>query len=703
MMKKSFSFLSFLFVVVLVLVATNSGFSQGVSLNPNSLPIITNTDFGVACSGGQIHDDGVAENGYGWNASAGDPSGFCTKFIPTSYPYKFTKFCIALTRLAAGPANFTFTITMWKSVNGMPGPVMDTTTVTATGVPVWTTVTIFDFNLPSTWANVSTPGDSVFIGIKYMVTTQLSVFVGSDESTSTPLWPGWATTAAGPWQNPTALWSGYRAFLMRAEGQSAGPLITHTPLPNTQNLAGPYAVNCTITPAGNPIASTKLYWSRNNPTVTDSVTMTNSSGTNWTGNIPGNGTSATYRYYIKTIDNVGLVGVHPAGAPAVLNTFLATSTDTTKPVIVHTPIANTPLVNWPPTVNCTVTDPFGVDSAWVVWWKNSNAKTRFNLAHGSGNAWSAAFPSGGVVVGDIIHYKIIGRDASTQYNKDSTAQIDFTIINEVNVCIGTGTIAMGSASGPFNTYWYGNRTNMLWTGTELTVPGGGSITKIAFQVATVGGQAMNGFNIRMQNTTSTTCTGFTSTGWTTVYTGSYTVAGTGWQTITLQNPFAFNGTNLLVEICFGNTSYSTATVVNGTTIANMETTEYHDLSTACAYTGFTTPVVQTARANACFTIIPPSGVNPIGSTLPTKYSLEQNYPNPFNPVTRINFAIPKQGLVNLKIYDVLGREVRTLVNEIKGIGNYSVDFNAADLSSGVYFYRLEANGFSDIKRMMLIK
>jgi hypothetical protein len=57
----------------------------------------------------------------------------------------------------------------------------------------------------------------------------------------------------------------------------------------------------------------------------------------------------------------------------------------------------------------------------------------------------------------------------------------------------------------------------------------------------------------------------------------------------------------------------------------------------------------------------------------------------------------------MKVYDILGRQVRELVNEVKGAGSYSVDFNATDLSSGVYFYKLEANGFSDIKRMMLIK
>jgi hypothetical protein len=84
-------------------------------------------------------------------------------------------------------------------------------------------------------------------------------------------------------------------------------------------------------------------------------------------------------------------------------------------------------------------------------------------------------------------------------------------------------------------------------------------------------------------------------------------------------------------------------------------------------------------------------------------SLSQNYPNPFNPVTKINFAIPKTGFVTLKIYDILGREMRTLVNESVKAGNYSVEFNATTLSSGVYFYRLISDNFTDTKKMMLIK
>lgn len=85
------------------------------------------------------------------------------------------------------------------------------------------------------------------------------------------------------------------------------------------------------------------------------------------------------------------------------------------------------------------------------------------------------------------------------------------------------------------------------------------------------------------------------------------------------------------------------------------------------------------------------------------YKLSQNYPNPFNPVTKITYSLAKSGLVTLKVYNILGKEVAVLVNEIKNTGHYSIDFNASNIPSGVYFYKLETEGFNEIKKMMLIK
>jgi len=114
-------------------------------------------------------------------------------------------------------------------------------------------------------------------------------------------------------------------------------------------------------------------------------------------------------------------------------------------------------------------------------------------------------------------------------------------------------------------------------------------------------------------------------------------------------------------------------------------------------------------------------VNPIESEnleLPTAYKLSQNYPNPFNPSTVIEYSIPvnselaysesvssiqHQKSVSLKVYDILGREVATVVNEQQRAGNYEVRFDATNLSSGVYFYTLQSNDFISSKKMLLIK
>lgn len=96
--------------------------------------------------------------------------------------------------------------------------------------------------------------------------------------------------------------------------------------------------------------------------------------------------------------------------------------------------------------------------------------------------------------------------------------------------------------------------------------------------------------------------------------------------------------------------------------------------------------------------------------IPSEYKLDQNYPNPFNPTTTIRYSIPSLGRngistykVVLKVYDVLGREVATLVDEEKPAGRYEVEFNGSKLTSGVYFYRLTAGSFSQTKKLLLIK
>ena len=96
-------------------------------------------------------------------------------------------------------------------------------------------------------------------------------------------------------------------------------------------------------------------------------------------------------------------------------------------------------------------------------------------------------------------------------------------------------------------------------------------------------------------------------------------------------------------------------------------------------------------------------VQQINHNLPELFSLYQNYPNPFNPATRIRYEIPKASFVSLKIYDLLGREVATLVNEEKQSGSYEVEFDGSNLSSGIYFYRMQAGSYINTKKFVLLK
>jgi M6 family metalloprotease-like protein len=100
---------------------------------------------------------------------------------------------------------------------------------------------------------------------------------------------------------------------------------------------------------------------------------------------------------------------------------------------------------------------------------------------------------------------------------------------------------------------------------------------------------------------------------------------------------------------------------------------------------------------------PPQKAVAQNTTKPVEYSLMQNYPNPFNPTTTISYSVPKNGLVTLKVFDILGREVTSLVNEAKEAGIYSVTFNASNLPSGIYFYNITSGNFIATKKLILLK
>ncbi|MCX6163074.1 MAG: T9SS type A sorting domain-containing protein [Ignavibacteriae bacterium] len=264
----------------------------------------------------------------------------------------------------------------------------------------------------------------------------------------------------------------------------------------------------------------------------------------------------------------------------------------------------------------------------------------------------------------------------------------------------------GGNTFPFGTPT-GRMVQFLILPGEINQPGpatSGNITKIYCMIAaSFGPLTYTNLSILFgQSTITTLATGVFYTGdRDTVYKrASVSISGTllNWLGFTLDHPFAYDSTkSLIIQIEQQSASGSALYSLGNTYLTGKRRT-------------YSTPYpfgVQGQDAyviNFGVDITQITGVDPsINSQVPDEYKLEQNYPNPFNPVTKINFDLQKSGFVTLKIYDILGKEIATLVNGMKNAGSYFVDFDGSSLSSGMYFYRLETNEFVATKEMVLRK
>jgi len=228
-------------------------------------------------------------------------------------------------------------------------------------------------------------------------------------------------------------WFGQRGFINPADYV---PSIVHTPRGDSENPFGPFPVTATVFPGGASVDTNyiKVFWGRTG-SFTDSLNMARTSNPNeWTANIPGNGYSATYIYYIKVKDVTGSVATSPPNAPTNYHSFFV-GDDTLKPVIVHTPLRNQPKLRWPPVVSASVTDNLGVDSVWVEFTRlRSSLSGAFPLPHSAGSVYSALFAldSSLVQFGDTIQYRLFARDIALAHNTSihpPTGFHTFSIIN----------------------------------------------------------------------------------------------------------------------------------------------------------------------------------------------------------------------------------------------------------------------------------
>jgi hypothetical protein len=143
--------------------------------------------------------------------------------------------------------------------------------------------------------------------------------------------------------------------------------------------------------------------------------------------------------------------------------------------------------------------------------------------------------------------------------------------------------------------------------------------------------------------------------------------------------------------------------VASTPASNRTIHQHQDLTSGSGCIDILTGSIQSNRPNISFNATIVTNNKNLSTNVPDEYALYQNYPNPFNPVTKIKFDISKNGFTTLKVYNMLGQEISVLVNENKTAGSYIIDFNAGNLPSGTYFYKLISGNYSEIRKMVVIK
>lgn len=305
----------------------------------------------------------------------------------------------------------------------------------------------------------------------------------------------------------------------------------------------------------------------------------------------------------------------------------------------------------------------------------------------------------GLIKNNEYFYRIysINNDGKSEYAKT----ISGVTMSLDDCTIGTDTV---SISYPFFLSFSDSRTQMLYKKIEVfsSTCTHYSIFDMNFYITDLPTSTINNLTIRMQSTQDTVLTGFVNTNWTTVYSNNLQLFHTGWNQIYLNQWFIPDQSkNLLIEICFDNTSYTNNIKVRSS-VANNKVWHYHvNNSSGCTLTGGT---VQNYRPNINFTSFINTVVK-INKLVNPEYKLEQNFPNPFNGSTKFRFSIKKSNPVTLSIYDILGKQEVVVFSEPLGPGEYEKIFSSDKypLPSGIYYYCLSTQEYSEVKKLVILK
>jgi subtilisin-like proprotein convertase family protein/photosystem II stability/assembly factor-like uncharacterized protein len=493
------------------------------------------------------------------------------------------------------------------------------------------------------------------------------------------------TYGRGLWESPLAAY---------------GATIIHTPYEETEDIIGPYEIKAVITPGSSslPSDSLKIYYGIDTLFTNDLVMTPTVNQDEYAAYIPSQGSDVEIKYFISVVDSAGLWITSPIGGPTNYYSFYV-GPDTIAPEVNHEPLTTINLLELPNQVLAQVTDNIGIDSVWVEFSQNNIPKPSFELTTNDGLNYSGFFPfdTTNIIPGDSIKYQLIAQDSSSNSNQTIIGEIGLIaekiinyytqfnrfIPNNDTIGIADTIIISGSENlqvTDIDLTFQSIHTNFGDIRVKLVAPDGSVITLIdkPGYPASPFGNAGNDPDIILDDEALESIEDVTF-GDTEQVTGAF-------------YPYP----NLL--------SAFDGKPVNGNWIIQVSD---NNLPFIGYFTGWGLKI----------NVDEITSIDPQNETkLPQKFVLYQNHPNPFNPNTTIRFSLPLKTKVSLKLFNILGQQIKTLLNKSMTAGTHKIEFNARNLPSGVYLYRIEAEDpskgstkgqagkvFQQVRKMILLK
>jgi subtilisin family serine protease len=451
--------------------------------------------------------------------------------------------------------------------------------------------------------------------------------------------------------------------------------ITTDQLSNTENTAVDYPVTATIM-SNSVLNAVDLIWNSNNTYPYNSVAMTVQDG-KYAASIPAQPNNSTVKYFVLAKSAEGYL-------PFTRSEFFV-GVDTLRPLVsVDDTIRHSIRLNGPYTVSAHMADDIGVDStsARIRYRINGGEEHIAPMSRTENDTYAGSIiPQTSLASGDIVSYYITVTDVSQLKNQGR-----FPLTGERHFIIGRETVDdfEDPQSGRWNLGLWGYTAKQKFRGIySLTDSPDSTYKPNTERIATIkSGYTIHPFNAATLtfhqryniHTTDTAFVEVSQNGTEWISAKKFTGVNLFWkkESIDLKSLTGTNPADVVIRMRMLSDD---STQSDGIYIDEIEIVTDQ----------FVVPVAENELA------------------LPADFSLSQNYPNPFNPTTTIRFTIPAGSFVSLKIYDMLGRETATVLNEFVDAGTYTHHFNASQLSSGVYFYRLTSGTNSALRKMIFIK